>query len=533
MDEDVLSIVVLRPIIKTETTMQLKINSSVRSHGAILCAIGLAAALSGCGGGGAESTAAASDVTPLAAVEVTPLHDIAPIHLTEPTDVDADGSEASRYLPARTENVPNVLSALSTARLTGEAIDAAMAEAGPVRLGATSTAPPVTVYTPAQVRAAYNMPTLPAATAKPTAEQLQNGGAGQTIYIVAAYNNPNAFADLTTFNTKFGLPACTQAAIPATTKFPLAAAPATSGCVFSVVNASAAGAVVATAPAFNAVWQQESALDVQWAHAMAPYARIVLIQAVDANVANLQGALKLANAMGPGVVSMSFGAKEGTYMSTVESVFQAPKMTYVAATGDSGAAANWPAASSNVLAVSGTTLSLSGSTWSEQLWASSGGGVLSAYTAQPAYQAQITIPGVTSVASTKKRSIADVAMGADPLKGQYTAVTVPGKTVAWYSVGGTSLATPEWSGILAVANAKRAAVNKAPLGLTQNALYSIGKSPATYSTAFKDVVTGTNKPTTLVPTTCAVTCVAGKGYDNPSGLGTPNVTNLLAQLTAY
>jgi subtilase family serine protease len=96
--------------------------------------------------------------------------------------------------------------------------------------------------------------------------------------------------------------------------------------------------MTSAAPPYDAGWATEIALDVQWAHATAPLARIVVIEAADPSLNNLLGGVKLANSMGPGMVSMSFGAPEGSWMSSVDSAFTGAAMTYLAATGDSGAA---------------------------------------------------------------------------------------------------------------------------------------------------------------------------------------------------
>jgi subtilase family serine protease len=156
------------------------------------------------------------------------------------------------------------------------------------------------------VRAAYGLPALPAAGSVLNAAQAAQLGAGQTIYVVGARHNPNVAAELAAFNQKFGLPGCTTKAIAVTAALPLAAASA-SACELSVVYTTTTGSRTATAPAYESGWATELALDVQWAHATAPLARIVLIEAPDPSVNSLLGAIRLANAMGPGVVSMSFG----------------------------------------------------------------------------------------------------------------------------------------------------------------------------------------------------------------------------------
>jgi len=375
-------------------------------------------------------------------------------------------------------------------------------------------------YTPAQIRAAYSLPDLPTSGTTVTAAKAAQMGAGQTIYIVDAYHNPNTIAELAAFNQKFALPTCTTKTIAATAGLPLATASNTA-CEIAVVYNTAAGTMSATAPSYNAGWATEITLDVQWAHATAPLARIVLIEAPDASLNSLLGAVKLANSMGPGVVSMSFGAAEGNWTASVDSVFTAPKMTYLAATGDSGMAVAWPSVSPNVLAVGGTTLSYSGpGTKSEVSWSGTGGGI-SAYSAVPSYQSN-AVPGM---GFPSKRVVADVAFNADPATGQYTATIAPGSsTVNWLSVGGTSLSTPQWAGLIAIANANRAQASKAAIGLPHTVLYGqLATAPGTYASNFTDITSGSHG-------TCS-TCSAKVGYDELAGLGTPNASNLLNSLT--
>ena len=273
------------------------------------------------------------------------------------------------------------------------------------------------------------------------------------------------------------------------------------------------------APGYDSGWATEIALDVQWAHAIAPLARIVLIEAPDATLNSLLGGIKLANAMGPGVVSMSFGANEGNYTASVDAAFTGAGMTYLAATGDSGAAVSWPAVSPNVVAVSGTSLSYSGSgPRSEVTWSGTGGAV-SAYTAKPAYQSA-AVPGM---GTPLRRSVADVAFNADPNTGQYVAVQSSSGSLNWISAGGTSLSTPQWAGLLAVANAQRALAGKPVLGSAHTALYSgIASVPGNYAAAFADINRGANG-------SCS-TCAAKIGYDTATGLGTPHSASLLSLL---
>jgi hypothetical protein len=458
---------------------------------------------------------------------VQPTFHVAPVLLNEPDDSDTLQPGASALRGPRTQAVPPETAGLPTRRLTLDTLLASqrMQRLSGMREAADGHAAPaagsgvVATYTPAQVRAAYGLPSLPAAGTVLTAAQAAQFGAGQTIYVVGAHHNPNVAAELAAFNQKFGLPGCTSKAIAVTAALPLPAAPA-GGCELSVVYTTTTGSRTSTAPAYESGWATELALDVQWAHATAPLARIVLIEAPDASVNSLLGGIRLANAMGPGVVSMSFGASEGSYTAQADSAFAGPGMTYLAATGDWGTGVFWPSVSSNVLAVGGTTLTWSGAgARSETAWSGTGGG-MSASTARPAYQTA-AVPGL---GTPLRRTLADVAFNADPSTGQYVAVMSPGSTaVNWISVGGTSLSTPQWAGLVAVANALRVQAAKPLLGLPHALLYQqIGAVPGSYASAFADIVQGSNG-------NCAL-CSAKAGYDSLTGLGTPQASALLSAL---
>lgn len=490
-----------------------------------LCAAALLAACGGSGGGSGstDSTSqpaaiATSDTTlqmtldsvpaEVAAQTVQAAFHLAPVVLDAPPDVQT----AVPHM----QSVPMSLVGVSSRQLSATTVAAlqSFSDAAGAQPMATSG---VLTYTPAQIRAAYGMPALPTGT--PTAAQAAQMGAGQTIYIIDAMHDPNVAAELAAFNQKFALPACTNKAIAATASLPLATASATA-CEFSVVYATASGTMTATAPAYDSGWATEITLDVQWAHATAPLARIVLIEAPDASIGSLTGAVRLANTMGPGIVSMSFGASEGSWTSSVDSAFAATNMTYLAATGDWGTGVSWPSVSASVVAVGGTKLTYSGSgSRSEVSWSSTGGGV-SAYTATPSYQSS-AVPGMGTAAH---RMVADVSFNADPNTGQYVATIASGSsTVQWVSAGGTSLSTPQWAGLIAVANATRLNAGKAILGEPHAVIYGqIATTPGTYASVFADVTSGSNG-------TCSV-CTAKTGYDSPTGLGTPNVTSLLNTL---
>ena len=518
----------------------------------VLCGVAVvvnALVLSACGGSGSTGSSAATSSTATAATQsfaarmdlslaasaalsqqATPQFHAAPVVLDEPSDADSEQPDASATLPPHAQSVPVELSNLSTRGLTLDTLrfvsrygvsstDDTTDDSDPTPMATGSV---VATYTPAQIRAAYGLPALPASTSSITSAQAAQLGAGQTIYIVDAQSDPNIVAELAAFNQKFGLRGCTTTAIPTNTALPLATASASAGCTFSVVYNTASGTLTSSAPAYDSGWATEIALDVQWSHATAPMARIILIEAPDSSLNSLLGAVTLANAMGSGVVSMSFAAAEGAWTSQVDSSFAVANMSYLAAAGDAGAGVNWPAVSPHVLAIGGTSLTYTGSgNRSETVWTGTGGGV-SQYTATPSYQVS-AVPGMGSPAH---RSVTDVSFNANPSTGQYVAVISPGSSsTGWMSVGGTSLSTPQWAGVLAIANALRAQTSMAAVGAPHTLLYiGISAVAGTYASDFADITLGSDG-------TCS-SCYAKTGYDLPTGLGTPNVTALLTSLSS-
>ncbi|KXU82308.1 peptidase S53 [Paraburkholderia monticola] len=493
--------------------------------------------LFGCGGGSGDPAASSSttsangaptsssstsslSLSPLsstaASTTVTPAFYTAPVVLNAPSDIDSASPYASAHQLPVSQPSGSAMAAVSLAQLTPQTIAKYAAAASP----SASSSKTVTTYTPAQIRAAYGLPALPSSWSNLSAAQSAQMGAGQTIYLIDAMSDPNIAAELAMFNQKFGLPSCTTTSITPSASLPLAAA-GTSSCQFSVVYSTTSGTMTSTAPTYNSRWATEIALDVQWAHATAPLARLVLIEAPDASTSSLLQAINLANAMGPGVVSMSFGAAEGSWTASVDSAFSSANMTYVAATGDNGTGVEWPSISPHVLAVGGTQLTYDGAARSETVWSGTGGGV-SKYTSAPAYQN----PSVPGMGTLSMRSVGDVSFNADPYTGQYVAIMAPGSSSAsWYSVGGTSLATPQWAGITAIANALRAQDSLGALGLAQMQLYgTVSANASLYAANFYDVTSGSDGA-------CS-SCSAHTGYDQPSGLGTPNVGSLLSTLGA-
>jgi len=518
------------------------VKSNFPSFGAWSLTACTAAMLAACGGGAGNTDTKSSlqqVEAPLASATTTvqlsgmslqgaaaaqiaqPTFHLAAVLLNAPDDTDVvDNTASARMNPrmqaAEFEGMPTrglTLQALELARQQREA--STNAAATPM---ATSTA--VATYSPAQIRAAYGLPALSATGSTLTAAQAAQLGAGQTIYLIDAMSDPNIASELAAFNQKFGLPTCTTQAIATSAAMPLAAA-STGACTFSVVNSTTSGSMTGTAPAYDSGWATEIALDVEWSHATAPLARIILINTPDASTNSFMAGVSLANSMGAGSVSMSFGAPEGNWTTQTASVFTVANMTYFASAGDSGPSVQWPAVMPNVVAVGGTTLTYSGAgTRSEVTWSDTGGGI-SEYTPTPIYQSS----AVPDMGVLGHRSVSDVAFNADPNSGQYVAIIKPGSSsVSWGSAGGTSLGAPQWAGIVAVANAVRAASSKAALGDPHAILYEqISAVPGTYASDFYDVTQGSDG-------TCT-TCSAKVGYDQVTGLGTPNGASLLSTLT--
>jgi subtilase family serine protease len=351
-------------------------------------------------------------------------------------------------------------------------------------------------YTPAQLQTAYGSSSLLTTT---LANGQKNNGAGETIAIVDAYNDPNIHSDLNTFDAKYGLAAAN----------------------LTVVNQSGSTTNLPTA---DTGWGVEESLDVEWAHAMAPGAKIVLVEASSNSLSDLLAAVNTATSkMGANVVSMSWGGSEFAGETSYDSAFTAPNVTYVASAGDSSAyfGPEWPASSANVLAVGGTSLKLNSSNTisSETAWNASfswayglegGGGGVSSYEAQPNFQANIPNYG--------GRATPDVSFDANPGTGVSIYDSAAG---GWGYVGGTSVGAPAWAGITALADQRSVANGNGSLSTSQveNALYGVYHNVGgSYSSTFHDITKGNNGYS------------AGTGYDLATGLGTPNVGNIVSLL---
>jgi len=282
------------------------------------------------------------------------------------------------------------------------------------RAGALSTTAPHG-FSPHAIETAYGFPT--------------GGGSGETIAIVDAYGDPTIGVDLSTFSSTYGLAACTT----------------TSGCLH-VVNGSGGS----TLPFSTSGWDIEQSLDVEWAHALAPGAKILLVEADSNSWTSLLGAVRYAAATaGAGYVSMSWGGNDTAIETTFDSTFSAsPGTSFFAAAGDSASAVVYPSASPDVVSVGGTTLTVTTGTgaWkSESAWDTAGGGCSSYETAAAAQTHWRTYP---QAGCSGKRATPDVSLDANPSSGVAIYDTVPLGTGAsgWLEVGGTSASTAMLAG---------------------------------------------------------------------------------------
>jgi subtilase family serine protease len=338
-------------------------------------------------------------------------------------------------------------------------------------------------YTPAQIRQAYGFDQISFKSGT-----VPGDGSGQTIAIIVAFDDPAVRGDLHTFDSTYGLPDPVLTIAPQT----IAGKP--------------------PAADFTGRWELETALDVEWAHAIAPRANILLVEANTDSEADLFSAVRYAaNQPGVSVVSMSFGLSEAPSDPSFDSTFTTPAghagVTFVAASGDQGQL-TYPSASPNVLAVGGTSLTLdgSGNYVSETAWGNSGGG-LSINEREPAYQ--------MAVQGTGRRSTPDVAYNAAPGTGYRVYDSFDGQN-PWQLVNGTSAGAPQWAALIAIADQGRALQG---LGTLDGATETLPMLYSMPNTAFHDVTAGGNPGH-----------VAGPGYDMVTGLGSPHADRVVAAL---
>lgn len=387
-----------------------------------------------------------------------------------------------------------------------------------------STGPATVYYSPSEIGQMYG--------ATPLWKSGYNGS-GVTIAIVDAYGDPYIQQELDNFSAEFKLPNTTVNEI----------------CVDGPCNYSSG---------ITAGWATEIALDVEWAHAMAPAARINLYIASNATFPLYDAVQKAVSDGVNSIISLSWGSPENSFAqsSPVAPVFgenypwldqvlqqaAAQGITVFASSGDWGAydqsqgetspygGAVYPSTDPYVTGVGGTSLYMNSTfgylqipyanatggygtetawSWSNSQNAATGGGY-STFFGVPSWQSG---PGFSGTF----RGAPDVSWDADPATGVLVAMANgPGQGITYFIVGGTSVGSPSWAGSLALIDQKAGG----RLGLLNPAIYSILNDPSEYSKAFHDITVGNNNPSS-----------AGKGWDPLTGVGTPNL-NVLADYLA-
>jgi subtilase family serine protease len=323
-------------------------------------------------------------------------------------------------------------------------------------------------YVASQLEAAYKLPV--------------SRGAGQTIAVVDAFDDPTAEADLATYRSTNGLAPCTTS----------------NGCFRKLNETGAAGPY----PTADPGWGIEISLDLDMVSAACPRCHIVLVEAASSFVLDLGISEDTAARLGVAAISNSYGLAEFNGMQQFEKYYRHPGTTILVSSGDFGfGPANFPAVMANVVAVGGTTLSPASNArgWSEIAWNGAGSGC-SAYIAKPSWQ-----PGNHCF----MRTVADVSADADPNPGLavYDTSFPPGfdgLNPGWIAVGGTSASSPFIAGVVGLAGN----------GKTMSsgfAYHHVG--------GFFDVIGGSNGYCGSLQN---YLCNGVKGYDAPTGIGTPN-----------
>lgn len=321
-------------------------------------------------------------------------------------------------------------------------------------------------YGPADLRAAYNIPV---------------SSSTKTIAIVDAFGYPGAEKDLGVYRARYGLPPCTTA----------------NGC-FKKVGQTGSPIL----PVYNIGWAQETALDLDMASAMCPTCKILLVEANTNSFINLATAAQFA-ANQPNVVAVSnsYGATEGSYITTYAPYYVHPGVAITVSSGDSGFGNQFPADLPSVIAVGGTNLqhATNARGWTESAWTGAGSGC-SAIVPRQSFQDDVRCPN---------RMESDVSAVADPNTGVAVYGPLFGSKSGWAVYGGTSVSAPIIAGIFG------------SKGVGADDATGFWKGRA----FLNDVTTGSNG-------SCGGTyfCTAGVGYDGPTGNGTPNGTGAFGNI---
>ena len=361
---------------------------------------------------------------------------------------------------------------VAAAQRAGAPANVAGLAAGASGVSSNAVAPPTSGYGPVEIKSIYSLDVTK--------------GVGQTVAIVDAYDNPNAEKDLAAFRSVYKLPACTSA----------------NGC-FRKVNQRGGTA----APVGDPGWGLEIALDLQAVSAACPNCRILLVEADSSDFSDIGAAVNRAVALGAKIVSNSYGGDEFNGVIALGKQFYShPGVAMVVSSGDSGfTAASFPAAWRSAIAVGGTSVAKTATGWKHTAWSGAGSGC-SAWIAKPSWQKD---------PHCLMRTTSDLSALADPATGLAVYDTYGldqfGLPPGWIVVGGTSLAAPLISGMIALAG-------NAP---------SVGTAKYVYDhrAGLSDVIGGSNAG--FQDCGGDYLCTALKGYDGPTGLGTPKGVSAL------
>ncbi len=388
----------------------------------------------------------------------------------------------------------------------------------------TSTVPP-RCYSPQQIRNAYNIQPL-----------LKAGitGKGNTVVLIDFATSPSLQADVHLYDQLYGL------------KDPK----------INVISPF-------SAPSVDPTSYEETALDVETVHSIAPDATIDLVLANADNLTDYNQILTTAlqstqyavqNNLGD-VISQSFGVGEScvtpAYIQAEQQVFAAARakdITVLASAGDTGASVitcssssiafelgvDVPAADPLVTAVGGTTLNATAKTgqyagetvWNEPITGGATGGGISTLFPLPQYQKTVNCSSCGTNGLTS-RGVPDVAFDADSLTGVPVVVSQGGQTLIM-PIGGTSVGSPAWAGIVALLNQKAGH----RLGFLNPALYALSASTS-YGAAFHDILLGDNTVDGVDFNGLPITIPgypADRGWDPVTGVGTPIVNGLASAL---
>jgi subtilase family serine protease len=339
-------------------------------------------------------------------------------------------------------------------------------------VSAPVVAPPTAGYGPAEIKSIYSLDVTK--------------GVGQTVAIVDAYDNPNAEKDLATFRSVYKLPACTSA----------------KGC-FRKVNQRGG----TRPPVADPGWGLEIALDLQAVSSACPNCRILLVEADTSDFKDIGEAVNMSVTLGAKIVSNSYGGDEfDGVMALGQRFYSHPGVAMVVSSGDSGyTTAQFPASWHSAIAVGGTSVADTSTGWKNTAWSGAGSGC-SAWITKPSWQKD---------PHCLMRTTSDVSALADPDTGLAVYDTYGldqfGLPLGWIVAGGTSLAAPLMSGMIALAG------NAPSLG-TASYIYD-------HREGLRDVIGGSNAG--FLDCGGDYLCTALKGYDGPTGLGTPKGVSAL------